>query len=64
MGRDIGHKVVFGDSLGEMGRKEGAAPKIVVVASRLIWLSVIGWSLMFDADEADSFFFISIEDIK
>lgn len=45
-------KFVFGDSLGEIGRKEGAAPEIAAIASRLTWLPVTG---MKDVDIAANY---------
>lgn len=54
-------KFVFGDSLGEIGRKEGAAPEIAVIASRLTWLSVTG---MKDVDIAANYLPSGSETLK
>lgn len=52
-------KFVFGDSLGEIGRKEGA--EIAVIASRLTWLPVTG---MKDVDIAANYLPSGSETLK
>lgn len=54
-------KFVFGDSLGEIGRKEGATPEIAVIASRLTWLPVTG---MKDVDIAANYLPSGSETLK